>query len=445
MSISSLANLPDLSEQPNFCAHEHWGSLAPFGRSEDGYRVDLEAGATPSGPVGVWDLVLDPYGGGWLSSAGADPNRLAKEHKAADFHTWWRESPEAALNALRGPLTPHLLTGVFQCVRRGIVKLHGVDIAGLDLATLQEADRLVSATYTNTHDWYRKAMDAARFSGLIRPVHPLFYFQRESADTAQAELAFTQTIMRIDPLLKMWSTKCTSRDRLARFVGVEPVDASSWRDFLGRLLDIAAKNGNTGIKQFQAYSRTLDFQHRRDNEVKFRGRLSTEETLVFQDWLVHECCKQAHDRRWPHQVHVGTNNLAKSSPLPLEALARRYTSMNLVMLHCWPFFEESAYVAKMCNNAHMDTCWQAILNPEFYRRALAEWLGYVPLSKIMCSHDATSVEMAVGSSLFVRELMAEGLAQQGPGSGLAPETLRSMAADMLHNNAVRLYGIAASS
>ena len=31
--------------------------------------------------------------------------------------------------------------------------------------------------------------------------------------------------------------------------------------------------------------------------------------LAFQDWIMHECCKQAHDRGWPHQVHVGTHNL----------------------------------------------------------------------------------------------------------------------------------------
>lgn len=435
----------DLSRIPNFCAHEHWGSLTPFGHTPDGFRADVESGATPARPVSVWDLVLDPYGMGWLMTDGLAPNQLAKAQNQADFHTWWKTSPEKALKALHGPLTPHLLTGGFQSVRRGILALHGVDIAAMDLEALQEADRRVSAAYADTHAWYRTAMEKSGFSELIRPVHPLFHFRQEKAETDRAERAFTHSILRIDPLLKMWAPENAARQQLAEQVGVDPADAVSWREFLGRLLDAAAKNGGSGIKQLQAYLRPLDFKPRTDGEVKFRGKLSPDEEIVFQDWVVHECCKQAHDRHWPHQVHVGTHNLPESSPLPLDGLARRYPNMSLVMLHCWPYLSESACVAKLRPNAYIDTCWQVILNPDFYRRALNEWLGYLPATKIMCSHDATSVEMAAGSSVMVRAMLAEGLSEHGASAGVKPEALRQMATDMLQNNAVRIYGFGNSA
>ena len=133
--------------------------------------------------------------------------------------------------------------------------------------------------------------------------------------------------------------------------------------------------------------------------MHWRGELNAEKVRVFQDWVMHECCKQAHDRGWPHQIHVGTHNLSQSSPLPLADMAAQYPRMKIVQLHCWPFLKEAGWLAKYHANIFIDTCWQPVLSPAFFREAMVNWLNYVPASKIMCSHDSTSVEMAVGSSL----------------------------------------------
>ena len=69
------------------------------------------------------------------------------------------------------------------------------------------------------------------------------------------------------------------------------------------------------------------------------------------------------------------------------------------------------------------------------------WINYVPFHKIMLAHDSTHVEMAAGSSLFTREILAESLLHQQKSLGISAAELRSCAADMLQNNAVRLYGI----
>ena len=59
----------------------------------------------------------------------------------------------------------------------------------------------------------------------------------------------------------------------------------------------------------------------------------------------------------------------------------------------------------------------------------------------MLDHDSTSVEMAVGSSLFTREILTEKLLEQQKKLKLNTAELRAIALDMLHNNSVRLYGI----
>jgi len=430
----------DVDSLPNFCGHEHWGSFAAIGMAPEGYRADVEPGAAPTRRASVWDIALDPYLGGWVASAGVEAGALARAAGADDMVSWWRRCPEEAMAALTPCLRAQELTGAFQCIRRGIVRLHGVDLKTMRVDDWARADEAVGSAYGDVFGWYRKAMKEVRFSELLRPVQPEFYFAPHTARAAD-EATFTRSLLRIDPLLEFWRSDCPRRDRLAALVQVDPGDAASWRAFIGRLLDACAERAGLGVKQLQAYSRALDFAPRSDAEVHWRGALSRAEVVAFQDWVMHECCAQAHERRWTHQVHVGTHNLRQSSPLPLEALARRYPQMRLVMLHSWPFLEEAGWLLKHVPNVYADTCWQAALNPEFLRQTFARWLNYVPANKIMLSHDSTSVEMAVGSSLFTREILAQALAHQGTTLNISEDRLRGLAAGFLHNNAVRVYGV----
>jgi predicted TIM-barrel fold metal-dependent hydrolase len=158
---------------------------------------------------------------------------------------------------------------------------------------------------------------------------------------------------------------------------------------------------------------------------------------------MNEFCRIANEKEWVHQIHVGTHNLKHSSPLPLEDLGNRYPKMKIVMLHCWPFTEEAAFLAKEKPNFYIDNCWIPILSPAFCSQAMDTYLNFVPYNKIMLSNDATSIEMAVGSSLFTREILEKKLLEQKSMLNLTDEQLRIAALDMLHNNAVRVYGIGA--
>ncbi len=423
---------------PVFCAHEHWGSISAIGMSEHGFRADCEAGAVPARDVSLWDIVLDPYFGGWIWTAGHDVTALARKAGYDDPFQWWRNAPQAMLDRMLPVIQEQELTGGFQCLRRGILALHQADIGTNDIRAWNKADAGVSVAYADIFRWYREAMKRLHIRDLIRPIHPEFFYDRKAR--ADDEEAFTKPILRVDPLLTLWPAQCPRRDRLSALTGVEPRDAASWRAFIATLFDHAAKKGNVGIKQLQAYSRDLDYVPRSDAEIQFSGDLTATERRCFEDWVMHECCKQAHERHWPHQVHVGTHNLPRSSPLPLGALATRYPNMRLVLLHCWPYVEESAYLAKLRPQVYLDACWQVILNPAFLEQSLDAWLGYVPATKIMCSQDATSVEMAAGASVLVRETLSRALAIRHGRDVAQRPTLLALAEDILHNNAERVYG-----
>lgn len=438
-----LADRPglDLSAVPNFCSHEHWGSIASIGRTLEGFRADVEQGALPDRDTGVFDLLLDPYFTGMLRAGGTAPDQLAIDHGADDFSSLVASSPEKAWQVLQTALSRYELTGTYQCTRRGILNLYGVDISNADWGALSQLSETINENYKQPFNWYRKVMQRAHFTELVRPVHPEYYVRRASAQTAAQESSFTHTVMRVDPLLGWWSMTDLRRDGLAEIASVEPHDATTWRAFIEKLFNLAADHGAVGIKQLQAYSRPLEYQVRGDGQIRWRGELDPEQVRVFQDWVMHECCRQAHERGWVHQVHVGTHNITQSSPMPLRELAHRYPRMKIVMIHCWPFLEEAGWLAKYVPNIAIDSCWQLILDPEFYRQSMTMWLNYVPLHKITCSHDATSVEMAVGSSLFTREILGKTLVDFSQNAGVNEVTLLRAATDLMHNNSVEIYGV----
>ena len=426
-AIPQTRSAIDLSRIPNFCSHEHWGSIDSIGTFPGGYRADLEQEARPSVETGLYDLLIDPYLRGVLTGAGANHETLSRGSG------WkWFSDLQSVLEAYR-------FIGVYQCTRRGIQSLYGADIDNLSASTLSRLESLIAERYRNPFSWYPKAMAQAHFSRLVRPVHPEYYRNQQSPETAAGESAFTRTVMRIDPFVDFHTLPPERRQRMIAVSGIEPRDESTWRKFLAYWFDAAAKGAAVGIKQLQAYRRSLDFQTQTDGLVRWNGT-TPEEVRKRQDWIVHECCRQAHERSWAHQVHVGTNNLGQSSPLPLLALSRQYPRMKVVMIHCWPFIAESGTLARQTPNIYIDTCWQPILNPQFFRQAMTEWWNYVPSHKITCGHDATTVEMAAGSALFTREILSEILQDQlRQGTARLPALINAARA-VLHNNACQIYG-----
>ena len=309
-------------------------------------------------------------------------------------------------------------------------------------------------------------MRQTHLSTLLRTVVPQYFTQVASGEEAEKEQRYTDTVLRLDPILAMlpkkggsdddafitetpdwWPSKHVRilpsdlRTELIDAVGVLPRDANGWREFLANTFDLVAAGGCCGLKDMAAKIRPLSFELRSDSEVPFRGVESFEDAVIFQDWVWHECCKLADDRSWPWQVHTGTTTLQDSCPLPLESTIKRYRNVKWVLLHCWPYLSECGFLARSHPNVWVDTCWLPLLNPHFFRQAIQEWIQYVPLSKIHCGHDAHSVEEAAGSSLITREILGEILYEQWTSSGLTEEEILRIARDILHNNAVRVYRI----
>ena len=428
----------DLTEAPSFCAHEHWGSLASVGMRHGWFRNDMQAGAEPDRRTGLLDILLDPYLGGHLASAAAAPDRLARETTGLGIHELAARDLPRAVEIIRPALEQQRLTGTYACLAEGLGILHGSSPDLDDPDGLRALDEHIATAYEDLHTWHPRAMAIAGFTDLIRPVQPEFLFDR--AEAAPKERGYLRIVLRIDALLGFWQPDCPRRDRLAEWLRIDPVDAGSWRQFLEALMETAAEQGAVGIKQLQAYTRDLSFLPREDEQVRFRGELTPSQVRAFEDWVVHACCQLADARGWPHQIHIGTHNLQASGPLPLEGLARRYPHMPLVLLHCWPFLDKAAWLAKQLPNVYLDACWLPILSPAHLDAALRTWLNYVPSHKIMASHDATSVEMAAGAAAILRRILAQAVEQAALWTRASQRDAQRLAHAVLHDNAQKLYG-----
>jgi predicted TIM-barrel fold metal-dependent hydrolase len=418
----------ELANIPNFCTHEHWGSIFSIGHAPGMFNADTFAGAKPEFPTNLFHLLIDPYMSGNLK---ATDSTLCLDELAI-------ESPAMALNKLAQLLEKQKLTGTFLTTRLGIEHLYDCHLDLEDLSMMEALSETIASNYSSLFDWYENAMLSVSFTALIRPVHPEFYFTIHSEE-ARHELSFTRTVMRIDPLLSFWENS-ERKEKLFEKVGSQARDAASWRVFLEKLTTIAREQGCVGIKQLQAYRRHLDFEKPGDGEVKFEGELTSNEQIIFENWVVNECCKLANDLKWPHQVHVGTHNLPDSNPLPLQKLARNYPEQKIVQIHCWPYQREAGHLAKSYPNVYLDTCWQVVLNPDYLRESLDQWLHYVPLSKITMGNDSTSIEMAAGSSLISRTILMESLERYFSAWFVREQKKLDIVYDFMHNNAVDVYG-----
>ncbi len=422
------------------CTHEHWGSLVSFGMTREGFRADVLRGALPQRTTGLFDVILDPYFSGWLAGSGVDLGAVARDAGVPSLHGASPDDVARCWRALRPHVSAFGMTGAYQTLRIGLRSLHGIDIAMDSVGAVVQLDRKVGEAYASLYAWYEMAMKKARLIRPIRPVHPEFFWKSDDAGDPSGEDRVFRPILRIDPLVDLWPRQCPRRDALAELTGVDPGDAASWRRFLTALMERAASRRCVGIKQLQAYTRDLDFGAVTDGDVVFRGELDERERRAFGNWVVHECCKLANDRGWPHQIHTGTHNLPHSNPLPLATLAQRYRRMQIVLLHCWPYLTEAGWLAWQHPNVHLDGCWMPVINPACLREALVRWLGLIPHTKVMCGQDATSVEMAVGSAHLLRDAVAGHLAEAVARGTLTERAAIEAAHDILHGNAERLYG-----
>lgn len=424
--------------------HSHIGSLPSVAANGDwhGFPCDLRP-CLELPDTGLFDLLFAPYLGGLLASLGHPrPDR-------ATFLDDTRTGPAGWAQTADG-LSKTRTTGLYLALQRAFHDLYATSLDDLvegrsDPRTLT---RKISARYrSGMFRWAREAFAAAGITVTQKPIHLPFLARLATMDseTAALERGLFEPLLRIDDLLGRQGSSGrlswpNAEDAFRTRVAV-PDDLGA---MVGRSFDLAARTGVRSIKQAQAYRRSLDFDPPDASEVPQLFPAATvtgqrEAVRKLQNHILGLVLERASAVDMPMQVHTGMANLPDSNPVLLQGTLRRYPKVRFVLLHCYPYLSEAAYLARTFPNVYLDTAWLVLQSPGTLAKALSEWIGFVPHTKIFLSGDATSVEEAYGAAMMNREVLASVLDDKIARGEMSLPLAQEVAHCLLHRNAAEFY------
>jgi uncharacterized protein len=235
--------------------------------------------------------------------------------------------------------------------------------------------------------------------------------------------------------------------------------AHSWdvfRQEFASALAAAYAHGTVGFKSIAAYRCGLDVQRvdgataatafdavRAELEANGSLRLTSRDLI---NALLWETMEVAAELNLPLQFHVGLGDddvfLPTSNPTLLRALFQepRYRHVPIVMLHCYPYVREAAYLASIYPNAYVDLGLTFTLSSSHCAALLAEALGTAPASKVLASTDGHSVpEFQWFAGRLWRSSLTKTLAEIVDDDLLTEPEAIEFAALILHGTSERIY------
>ncbi|HEY0492743.1 MAG TPA: amidohydrolase family protein, partial [Candidatus Dormibacteraeota bacterium] len=212
-------------------------------------------------------------------------------------------------------------------------------------------------------------------------------------------------------------------ETLAEGLVGDSASAGEWLARVRTALREAVAQGAVGVKTICAYRASLWLRPVDDDFLaiafsRLRTIAQTEKPRLTGDNLCHallfEAAQECRSLDVPLQVHCGfgdpDEDLAEASPLGLRPLFvdPAYAGLRVVLLHCYPFHREAAYLCSVFPGVFMDLSLAIPMAALEGSRAVAEALGLCPWSKLLYASDATRLpEVYLVAARLHREALAD--------------------------------------
>jgi predicted TIM-barrel fold metal-dependent hydrolase len=231
---------------------------------------------------------------------------------------------------------------------------------------------------------------------------------------------------------------------------------ADWFAAVRSTLREAARGGAVGVKSIAAYRaglrlRPVDPAQLKAAYADLHGRARAGDSLRISGEtlchsLVYEAAEECAQLNVPLQFHCGygdnDEDLALSSPLGLRPLLvdPRYAGLRVVLLHCYPYHREAAYLCSVYRDVYMDLSLTLPLAGLDGKRAMREALGLCPWTKLLYASDASRLPEIyfVGAALH-REAMAGAFGEFVDHGILTHDQAVAAGVEVLSGNARQVY------
>ncbi len=166
------------------------------------------------------------------------------------------------------------------------------------------------------------------------------------------------------------------------------------------------------------------------------------------DYFLARACRLAARDELPLQLHTGFGDadldLLQANPLLLRPAleAETLAGVPLVLLHCYPYLREAAYLASLYGAVYVDVSLTLPLVGPGGQRAVEEVLELAPTSKVLYGSDAAGLAESIWlGALAIRRALDGALGNLLAAGALLPAEATRIAEQVLWRNAVALYGL----
>jgi len=215
------------------------------------------------------------------------------------------------------------------------------------------------------------------------------------------------------------------------------------------------QKGAVGYKVGAAYGRSLEFPDTAKSDaervfVKLRAKVtasvSDDERELLENYLMRRAIEACIDNGLVVVIHTGYqagvhNDIRNARAVLLWSLLRDYPEARFDLFHgSFPYVEDMVVLGKYFENVSLNMCWMHIMGPEISRRALAEWLDAVPVTKIFAfGGDYSVVEKVYGHLKLARADVAMVLADKIEQGRMSESDALHVARLLFNENPKRWY------
>ncbi|MDQ6711404.1 MAG: amidohydrolase family protein [Candidatus Dormibacteraeota bacterium] len=241
-------------------------------------------------------------------------------------------------------------------------------------------------------------------------------------------------------------------ETLAEGLVGESASPQDWFSRVRQALREAVTGGAVGVKSICAYRASLWLRPVQADhlQIAFTQLRAATQPRISGDTVCHallfEAARECRVLDVPLQLHCGfgdpDEDLAEASPLGLRPLFNdpAYTGLRVMLLHCYPFHREAAYLCSVFPDVYMDLSLTIPMAGLEGSRAMREVLGLCPWSKLLYATDATRLpEVYLVAARAHRDALADAFSELIERRVLSRDAALGAGRQVLAGNARSVY------